>query len=337
MHAARRFLRTLGIAWLSGVLALGAAHAADPVEIRAVPYPLHAEDRSVDRVGSLVYRGGLELGSVDNRFGGWSDLHVNADGNGFTAISDRGHWLEGELRYDAQGRLAGVAKARLGALIDLFGAPLRGLASDAEGLARYPDGSWLVSFERKHRLWLYPRSEPPFAQPPRLVPQPRRMIGAAENGGLEALVRLAGGQLFTVAEARDDDGSNLAWIGDGLQWEQLRYVAAPEFNPTALTQLPSGGERGGDLLVLERRFNLRDGPGARVVWLRRADIRGEARIEGRELARLQSPYAIDNFEGIAAARGPRGETLVYLMSDDNFSFWQRTLLLMFELRAEAGQ
>ncbi len=36
-------------------------------------------------------------------------------------------------------------------------------------------------------------------------------------------------------------------------------------------------------------------------------------------------------EGIAARRGPGGETLIYLISDDNFHPWQRTLLLMFEL------
>jgi hypothetical protein len=36
-------------------------------------------------------------------------------------------------------------------------------------------------------------------------------------------------------------------------------------------------------------------------------------------------------EGVDARRGPDRETLVYLMSDDNFSSLQRTLLLMFTL------
>jgi len=36
-------------------------------------------------------------------------------------------------------------------------------------------------------------------------------------------------------------------------------------------------------------------------------------------------------EGVAARRGPDGETLVYLISDDNFHILQRTLLLMFAL------
>jgi len=41
---------------------------------------------------------------------------------------------------------------------------------------------------------------------------------------------------------------------------------------------------------------------------------------------------IDNMEGIAVRRGTNGETLLYMISDDNFSARQRTLLLMFELR-----
>jgi hypothetical protein len=34
---------------------------------------------------------------------------------------------------------------------------------------------------------------------------------------------------------------------------------------------------------------------------------------------------------VAARRDARGRTLVYLLSDDNFNFLQRTLLLLFEL------
>jgi hypothetical protein len=45
-----------------------------------------------------------------------------------------------------------------------------------------------------------------------------------------------------------------------------------------------------------------------------------------------SSYEIDNMEGIAVHRGSRGETVVSLMSDDNFNrFLQRTVLLQFTL------
>ncbi len=39
----------------------------------------------------------------------------------------------------------------------------------------------------------------------------------------------------------------------------------------------------------------------------------------------------ENFEAIAARSAGRGQTLIYLASDNNFSDKQRNLLLMFEL------
>ena len=56
-----------------------------------------------------------------------------------------------------------------------------------------------------------------------------------------------------------------------------------------------------------------------------------ATVHAEELARLAEPYAVDNLEGIAAAKGPRGETLLWLISDDNFNPLQRNILLLFEL------
>ncbi len=41
--------------------------------------------------------------------------------------------------------------------------------------------------------------------------------------------------------------------------------------------------------------------------------------------------SVDNLEGVAARRAKTGETLLYLVSDDNFRATQRTLLLVFAL------
>ena len=50
-----------------------------------------------------------------------------------------------------------------------------------------------------------------------------------------------------------------------------------------------------------------------------------------ELGELAPPMVADNFEGITVRRGRRGETLIYVVSDENFHSLQRTLLLMFSL------
>jgi hypothetical protein len=73
------------------------------------------------------------------------------------------------------------------------------------------------------------------------------------------------------------------------------------------------------------------GVSVRLMRVAAADIRPGAHLEGREIARWGPPLTVDNFEGVAARRGPDGETLIYLLSDDNFHLLQRTLLVMFAL------
>jgi hypothetical protein len=49
------------------------------------------------------------------------------------------------------------------------------------------------------------------------------------------------------------------------------------------------------------------------------------------IARLEGSLTVDNMEGIDSRQGPGGETLVYVLSDDNANPLQRTYLLMFQL------
>ena len=107
---------------------------------------------------------------------------------------------------------------------------------------------------------------------------------------------------------------------------RLNYRLTPPFEPTGAALLPDG-----DVLVLERSFSLLGGIVVRLVRVAPGDLVPGLLVVGREVARLQPPLTVDNFEGVAARRGPAGETLIYLVSDNNFSALQRTLLLMFEL------
>lgn len=326
----KRFSLYFLVTLLWAAAAGGSVLAAEAIAVttRPVQFDLHDPERTL--VGKLVYRGGLALSADHAAFGGWSDLRVTAGGRRMTAISDRGSWIEAELLYNGGGNLKSIGAARIGLLIDVAGAPVSGSRSDAEGLAREPDGSWLVSFERRHRLWRYPAADPPFSRPPQVIPPPPGLDEAPSNRGLEALIRLAGGMLFALTEELiDAEGYTIGWIGDGTRWDRLRYKPATDFKPTGAAELPDG-----DVLVLERRFTVVEGPGARIVRLPRAALVPGATLTGKELAVIESPLAVDNFEGIDARKGPAGETLIYLISDDNFSIWQRTLLLMFELPAE---
>jgi len=62
-------------------------------------------------------------------------------------------------------------------------------------------------------------------------------------------------------------------------------------------------------------------------------------VTPRRLALLEPPLTLDNFEGVAAVENPDGTTGLWMISDDNFSRRQRTLLMAFafdEAALEAG-
>ena len=57
-------------------------------------------------------------------------------------------------------------------------------------------------------------------------------------------------------------------------------------------------------------------------------------VDGRSMFEADLGYQIDNMEAIAVHRTPGGETIVTMVSDDNFSIIQRNLLLQFAIVGE---
>ena len=111
-----------------------ADQGGSPVSVGASRVPLDAANPRQDRVGRLVYRGGLRLASGDARFGGLSALLVPAEGDRFVAVSDKGRWVSGTLAFNAAGDLTGVGEVTLQAILGPGG---RRLSSGD----RYPCGS----------------------------------------------------------------------------------------------------------------------------------------------------------------------------------------------------
>jgi hypothetical protein len=287
-----------------------------PAKPVAVP-PLPPDHR-------LELLGGLELDDAAIGFGGFSALHLDDDLR-LTAISDLARWMTARLVI-RDGKLAGLADLRTGRLRDGAGQPLaRGYGGDSEGLARLSDGSWLVSFERWHRLRAFRSLNGPgayFEAPPGLERAPL-------NGGAEALAALSDGALFVVTEsmpASSDTRLRRAWLGGPGAWKAVAYRAAPGFDPADAAALPEGGA-----VVLERRFSVFGGFGGRVVRLTAAQLRGAepgSVLEGEEILRLSAPLPTENYEALAAARHG-GRTLLAVLADDNENMLQRSLMLLF--------
>jgi len=307
------------------------------VDARSVP--LNPSDPGQTRIGPLRYRGGLWLRSTDPRFGGLSGLRVSADGRQMLAVSDCGRGFVASLEYDSSGDLTGLCDA---ALTDLGGPGGRALERDeidAEGLAPDGDRGLAVVFERRlPPIWIYDL-DPPLAGPTEPRPAPPFGDDCAGNRGPEALATLADGRLFIACEGRDASTTTV-WLGRGASWTSRPYPLDPResglgdvFRPTGAARLPDG-----DVLVLERRFPPLE---VRIMRLSKADLEGKGPLTPREIARLEPPLTLDNFEGLAVRQDPAGGSLIYLVSDDNGCgkrqvvvaprILQRTLLLLFEL------
>jgi hypothetical protein len=122
-------------------------------------------------------------------------------------------------------------------------------------------------------------------------------------------------------------GYHTGWIWTRGQPQRFQLQDIDGFNITDAAGLPDGG-----LLVLERYFRWTSGVHMRIRRLAAAEIGPGARLTGHTVMQADSGYEIDNMEGLAVHRGARGETVVSLLSDNNFrNFLQRTVLLQFTL------
>ena len=332
-------------AWGTGLIAAGllaacvtalTPAAAEPVAVTSAPIPLFPATPGEKRAGALLYRGGLLLSSNERNFGGLSDLAVNADGSELLAISDNGRWLSAKLTYDDAGNLAGLRAADMAPMLNRGGRPVQGGARDAEGLtlerANDLHGTVIVSFERNVRVWRYDLSKG-FSALPAPVPIGDWVKPLRTNAQLEAITLFKPDTLLVFAESRigteDIRGALEAYPGNGQpQTRRLSVVPRDPFSITSAANAPDGG-----IFLLERRYSLLGGVGMELRHIAGSDVREGARLDGKVLANLAfQDTNIDNMEGLAVRRGPKGETLLYMISDNNFSPLQRTLLLMFELK-----
>lgn len=308
---------------LSACIGAAAVSAAD---YKIATILLDEEDPERTSVGRLQWRGGLIIDSNDSRFGGLSALHVSEDGKRMFAISDRGNWVSASLEYK-DGDIVNIRDFVIGPLLEPKGGRVKGRDADAESLADLGDGAFAVSFERRHRLWRYSGHPGRKLSKPAAIPAPAGFRNLANNGGIEAMTRLCDGRLLIVAEksiARRE--GVMGWLQSPDGWVPFTYRTTGGLRPTGAVTLPNC-----DVAFVERSFSMIAGLDIRVTYLRANAIVPNTIVEPETLAHLSDPLTIDNFEGIGARLDEHGDTLIYLVSDDNFSNAQRTLLVMFAL------
>lgn len=306
------------LAAAAAVVVCAAAASAEAIRTEAVFLDPATPERLA--FGRLTYRGGLALSGGEG-FGELSALLF--DGPDLIAVNDRARWFRLRLRHGANGWLEGAELVEQGLLADRGGKTLASKRRiDSESVARW-GGGIVVGFEREHRLWLY---APDLRAAPQQLDAPAEIASLPNNGGIEALAELTDGRLLLISEDGGDEGVASAWIGKPGAWQTFGYKREGSFTPTGAAALPDGG-----VILTERRFTLVGGFAGRIVVLDPAAITAGGTIGGEELLRFEPPLTVDNFEGIAA-RDEDGSTVVYVVSDDNMSPLQNTLLMSFIMR-----
>jgi hypothetical protein len=301
---------------------LGQMPIADQnIILRAELVDIYPDDPKHKDFGALRFESGWALATDNAEFGGWSGMVVN--GNDFTLVGDSGTLLRFALE-DGQ-----PVRARFAEMPKGCGFHWNKPMQDTESIAHDPvTGQFWVGLENQNaicRLSAALKTE-------RLVKRPE-MKKWGKASGPETLARLNDGRFLVIAEGDPRSGiltmPVLLFDRDptdpGAKVERLSLRAPDGFVPVDAAQLPDGR-----VLLLVRDFHPISWFSVRLLVLKLADLRAGATVSGTEIARFASPALEDNFEAIAINRDAGG-IAVWIASDDNFSVFQRSLLLKFRL------
>ena len=309
--------------------------SASEIEVTAAPIDSFDGSDTV-RFGKLDWRGGLRLTSSSRYFGGFSGLALLDDGGSLVSVSDAGFWLTADLAYAADGRLSGLRQSRVGPITALGGKRLeRRRDRDAEAVSvvssRGREAQLVIGFENNARVGQFKLTAEGLSPPASYLTLPKPMQALRGNTGIESIARIdAGplaGQFVSFGEhASDPQGNRQGWVFSGKSTRAIGLVPDGNYDVSDIAALPDGG-----LLVLERRFRWSEGINIRIRRLSARELAGNAPMQGETLLEAGNGTVLDNMEGIAVHRSAKGETMLTLISDDNFNFFQSTVLLQFAL------
>ena len=299
---------------------------ADDLKIKAEPVLTFKAGSLETRFGALEFLGGLVLTSKHEEFGGISGIRFVRDEN-FIAVTDKARVITGRLERK-DGRPHSIKNERITRIKAANGATITGaIDKDAEAI-EVVGNQFFVGYERNDRIL-------------RLNLRGRKLVadrtyfidftpyGFPNNKGPEALAFDPNSKkLFAFAEyAFNEQGNQRGFIISGGKIE--REISVKHRNGFSLTDahfLPDG-----DLLILERYYNPFTGAYMRIRRILKETLFSNQPLDGETLIDVDSNYEIDNMEGLAVSRMEDGSTRLTLVSDNNFSTRQRTMLLEFKL------
>ena len=315
-------MKNILLGWLAAMLFLSAGVS----DVNIVPPSFDFSKTPVRFLGQKV----LNYTQIDGvKFSEISDLAYDASGHRLYMISDEGVLF--------------VFKARFGQKVEVFepikavelrkkgGKAFKKWRRDSEGMTLDGRKRLLISFEGKPKIGWFHKNSDKIGQRikkytlPKILRSPKQY--RSKNKSLEALAWHPRYGVLTVAEwplKRDDKKRQTVYALNGREWH-FKAEPEPRSAVSAIEVMDDG-----NLLVIERSFTSLLDPFVatlKKVYLNRCK---KGWCPSRVLLKMDSHkgWDVDNFEGLARV----GKHRYVMVSDDNDNFFQKTLLIYFEVK-----
>jgi hypothetical protein len=326
-----------GILFLSTALSVQAGAterdlSLQHLDINVFPIENFKIGSSETRFGRLEFVGGIEMTSSSRDLGGLSAVRFLGAGLEFIGVADTGFWFAGTVERNAAGAPVSVTDFRMKPMLDESKTSERlKWEADAEGLLVKGD-MLTASFERVHRIssGRIDAQTLEISLEDEMLPVPAREL--RNNKGFETLALspdggpLEGARVAVTEKSLNKKGDIFAAVLEGPKKGVFFVARNGAFDITDGDFLPNG-----DLLLLERRFNMADGIAMRLTLVKGDEIEPGATVSGETLLEADMGYQIDNMEALDVWQDADGAARVTLLSDDNHSILQRNILLEFKL------
>ena len=266
------------------------------------------------------------------------------NGEKFSEISDLAYLPKKKKLFmvSDEGRLF-TFKAKFGNKIELLepedgvelrkknGKKFKGWRKDSEGLALDGKGRLIISFEGNAKIGWFHKNSAKYGRMIKKYKLPKELKNPnnyrSRNKSLEALAWHHKYGLLTASEWPLKKYSKKRQVIYALNGKKWYFKAEPE-SKSAISAIEVMDD--GNVLVLERSFNGFLNPfivTLKKVYLNRCK-NGLCKTEILLKMNSHKGWGVDNFEGLARV----GTNRYLIISDDNDNFFQKTLLIYFEVQ-----
>ena len=251
----------------------------------------------------------------------FSDISALAydEKRGLFALSNKGYLFNLDLEVE-QKKIIRLDLKEARVLKTKKGKALKKKKRDSEGMALNEEGL-IISFERKPKISLYDFKGRKIRNYP--IAQELQEIEnyTKKNKALESVAEHPLFGIITAPEAplKGTDNRFHTLYSLNKKW---RFKASGQI--TSIELMPDN-----NLLILERDFDFFRG---HSIWLSKVNImeceRGSCSSKNLATLKKRDGWKLDNFEGLTRIK----EDLYLMISDDNGSFFQECIVILFEIK-----